>query len=40
MENYSVRLSMSKKDANLFERTYPDLATHLEKENENDERKI
>ena len=33
IENYGVRLSMSKEDANLFERTYPDLAAQLEKEN-------
>jgi hypothetical protein len=34
IENYGVRLSMSKEDANLFERTYPDLAAQLEEENE------
>ena len=33
MDNYGVRLSMSKEDSDLFERTYPDLAKRLEKEN-------
>ena len=40
IENYGVRLSMAESDANLFERLYPDLAVYLEKENENDERRI
>ena len=34
IENYGVRLSMSKEDAELFEQQYPDLAEQLEKENE------
>lgn len=40
MENYAVRLEMNEKDADLFERLYPDLAAYLEKENESDERRI
>ena len=40
MENYAVRLEINEKDADLFERRYPDLAAYLEKENESDERKI
>ena len=32
MENYGVRLSMTKEDADLFERLYPDLAEQLERE--------
>lgn len=36
MENYGVRLSMNKEDANLFERLYPDLVEKMEREdNEN-----
>ena len=31
IENYGVRLSMSKEDANLFERLYPDLMKKMEK---------
>lgn len=34
MENYSVRLEMSKKDAILFEQLYPDLTERIEKEND------
>lgn len=33
IDNYGIRLNMSKEDADLFERLYPDLATVLEKEN-------
>lgn len=36
MENYGVRLSMTKKDADWFERLYPDLSAQLERENEDD----
>lgn len=36
MENYGVRLSMTEKDADWFERLYPDLAAQLERENEDD----
>ena len=36
MENYGVRLSMTEKDADWFKRIYPDLATQLERENEDD----
>lgn len=32
IENYDVRLSMTKKDADWFERLYPDLTAQLEKE--------
>ena len=34
IENYGIRLSMSEKDANLFEEHYPDLVEKMEKENE------
>ena len=30
MDNYSVQLSMTKEDSDLFERTYPDLIKILE----------
>lgn len=36
MKNYGVRLSMTKEDADLFERLYPDLAAQLEREEENE----
>ena len=36
IENYGVRLSMTKEDANLFERLYSDLVEKMEKINEND----
>ena len=31
MENYGVRLSMTKEDADLFKRHYPDLVEKMEK---------
>jgi len=34
IENYGVRLSMTKEDANLFEQLYPDLVEKMEKKNE------
>lgn len=37
IENYGVRLSMSKEDADLFERRYPDLMEKMEKENGTDD---
>lgn len=36
IENYGVRLSMTKEDADLFERLYPDLAAQLEKKENED----
>ena len=36
IENYGVRLSMTKEDANLFKQLYPDLVEKMEKTNEND----
>ena len=40
IENYGVRLNMSKEDANLFEQLYPDLVEKMEKIYKNDERTI
>lgn len=34
IDNYGIRLSMSKEDADLFECIYPDLAERLEEDNE------
>lgn len=34
IENYGIRLSMTKEDANLFEQLYPDLIERLEKNND------
>lgn len=34
MENYGIKLSMPAKDADIFEKFYPDLVEVLEKEND------
>lgn len=36
MENYGIRLTMTESDGEKFEELFPDLATVLEKEKEND----
>ena len=37
IESYGIRLSMTEKDADWFERLYPDLAAQLEREENEDD---